>query len=235
MPTLRHVLGGLKQRIAPPFQRSYAQCGEDVIADYLLTGLLGFTRPTYLDIGAHHPWHLSNTYAFYRKGCRGVCVEPDPVLFRRIRHARSRDVCLNVGVGSLREVKELFVIDDPGLNTFSEQTRGALEEGHPFRVTRSVPVQIVPMNDILTKHFGPWPNFVSLDAESMDLEILRAVDFALYRPEVICVETLAYPELVKIASIGEFLKGVGYEVYADTHVNTIFVESGAWTRRRRCQ
>lgn len=233
MSALRRVLGGLRRRISPAFERSYAQCGEDLLAAYLVTGLLGIEKPAYLDIGAHHPWRLSNTYAFYRKGCRGVCVEPDPALFARIRKARPRDVCLNVGVGSRREAKDLFVFNDAGLNTFSPATRDAIGREGSAKMDKAVRVDVVPVNDVLAAHFDRWPNFVSLDTESMDLEILRAIDFDKYRPEAFCVETLAYPELTKIPEVGEFMRGVGYWAYADTYLNTIFVDAGAWERRRR--
>jgi hypothetical protein len=48
---------------------------------------------TYLDIGAHHPTRLSNTYLFYKRGFQGVVVEPDPELMGAIRRVRPRDVC----------------------------------------------------------------------------------------------------------------------------------------------
>jgi hypothetical protein len=52
---------------------SYAQCGEDLIVDFVFSGL----KPpsiSYLDIGAHHPTHLSNTYLFYRRGFAGFVL-----------------------------------------------------------------------------------------------------------------------------------------------------------------
>ena len=57
------------------------------------------TRPSYLDIGAHHPTHFSNTYFFYATGSSGVTVEPDPTLHAQLRNKRPNDVHLNVGVG----------------------------------------------------------------------------------------------------------------------------------------
>src|SRR4051812_7168126 len=79
---------------------SYSQCGEDLILEHILGEYLRIPQPSYLDLGAHHPTYLSNTYRFYRKGGSGVCVEPDPVLFAPLRAARPRDVCLNAGVGA---------------------------------------------------------------------------------------------------------------------------------------
>jgi glycosyltransferase involved in cell wall biosynthesis len=57
---------------------SYSQCGEDIIIDFLLTWLK-IKNPTYLDIGANDPVKLSNTYYFYKKGSRGVLIEPDSI------------------------------------------------------------------------------------------------------------------------------------------------------------
>src|SRR5690242_18514402 len=81
---------------------SYAQCGEDLIMDLIFTGLR-LPQPTYLDIGANDPVNFSNTYYFYQKGCRGVCVEPDPNLAEAFRRRRPKDTCLNAGVGVGRQ------------------------------------------------------------------------------------------------------------------------------------
>ena len=63
---------------------SYSQSGEDLIVDFIFQALK-IDNPTYLDIGAHHPSFINNTFFFYEKGCVGVCVEPDPTLFEKIK------------------------------------------------------------------------------------------------------------------------------------------------------
>ena len=45
---------------------SYSQCGEDLLVDYIFK-LRGIERPSYLDIGAHDPYYLSNTALFIRE------------------------------------------------------------------------------------------------------------------------------------------------------------------------
>lgn len=216
------------------WERSYAQSGEDMIAGFLFRAILGIPRPTYLDIGAHHPTHLSNTYHLYRTGCRGVCVEPDPVLAAGIARARPRDVVLDVGVGvDGRDAADLHVFDDRGFNTFSAEVSGQMVGRDGQRVREVIRVKLVPVNDILARHFDPWPNFVSIDTEGLDLEILRAIDFRRFRPEVFCVETLTSTTWLKIPEVGQFMASVGYEVYADTNLNTLFVESDTFKRRRK--
>ena len=65
---------------------SFSQNGEDLLIQAALA-MLGIKNPksmSYLDIGANHPFSLSNTYKFYREGGSGILVEPDPILYKRI-------------------------------------------------------------------------------------------------------------------------------------------------------
>src|SRR5688572_6735284 len=82
----------------PTGSESFSQSGEDLIVDFILNGV-GLSMPTYLDIGAHHPHYINNTYKFYKRGCRGVNIEPDPSLIVEFERIRSEDVNLNFGVG----------------------------------------------------------------------------------------------------------------------------------------
>lgn len=204
---------------------SYAQSGEDMIIDFIVTNK-GILKPTYLDIGAHHPFYLSNTYYFYKKGSRGVCIEPDPILFKEIKKFRPKDVCLNVGLGSKKGESEFYIIDPPTLNTFSKEEAEHLEKmGHNTLKTLRLPV--VPVKDILKEYFKHPPTIVSLDVEGMDMEILDQFSLKSYRPELFCIETITYTKDrkgKKIEEIFEFMKKNKYKVYADTYVNTIFVK-----------
>src|SRR5437762_10432735 len=119
---LPKLLRNLRDRFRKHDRASYAQSGEDIIAAVLLRDLLGIAAPTYLDIGAHHPSYLSNTYYFYKLGCSGVCVEPDPDLCQNIQRARTRDICLNAGIGMEQQTSaNFYVLSTRTLNTFSQE------------------------------------------------------------------------------------------------------------------
>lgn len=217
-------------------QKSYSQCGEDLIVDFILTQYFGKKVPSYLDIGAHHPIHISNTYRFYRKGGRGVCVEPDPALFKEFRRWRGRDTCLNVGIGASEEgVAEFYVMSSKSLNTFSK-TEAERYRGYGVqKIEKVVQLPLLPVNKVFEDYFPETPDFVSLDVEGMDLEILSALDFVRFRPTVFCVETLTYTEdrsEKKCNDIISFMEGKGYFPYADTYVNTIFVDREKWQNCR---
>ena len=88
----------LSRSAGPHYKKSYSQCGEDLIVQFVFE-TMNVARPTYLDIGAHHPTLLNNTYIFYQAGARGVNVEPDPALISRFNRVRPADVNLNCGIG----------------------------------------------------------------------------------------------------------------------------------------
>lgn len=213
--------------------KSYAQCGEDLITAYLLFNVLGITCPTYLDIGAHHPYELSNTYFFYRLRCAGVCVEANPILSARIQAVRQRDVCLNVGVsGKASAPAEFYVISPSTLSTFSKPECDLyLKNGYSLKEVIRIPR--LSINEVIQEQFQTAPNFVSIDTEGLDLEILRAFNFHKFRPEVFCVETVSHTTEEKIASIDTLMTSAGYLCYADTFINSIYVDKGRFEQRRR--
>ena len=212
------------------YQTSYAQCGEDIILRFLFD-LLEIPHPTYLDIGAHHATCLSNTYLFYRTGSRGVCVEPDPVLLKAFKLKRPGDRCLNIGISAGASEKLLFYIfNDPTLNTFAEKVRDEqIRAGR--KLEKTLEVSVLPINEVLQNYFTSCPNFISLDTEGMDLAILQKCDFAQFRPEAFCIETLTNLSERKMTEIIEFMAAKDYTIYGDTYINTIFVDRHRWFLR----
>ena len=63
-------------------KKSYAQNGEDLIIDFAFREVFKINQPSYLDIGAHHPFCFSNTQLFYERGSQGINVEANPFLHK---------------------------------------------------------------------------------------------------------------------------------------------------------
>lgn len=236
------VMGKLKKQLVhiffPYARRSFSQSGEDIIISDLFQRLK-IPHPSYLDIGANDPVSLSNTYRLYTRGSRGVCMEPNPVMYKKLRQKRSGDVCINAGIAfdDRREADfYVFPAQFHGLNTFSKEEADFWAETGNEEIGRHQPervirMKLIPVNEIISRHFTPYPNFISVDVEGLDLEILRTIDFEKYRPEVFCLETLGFRKgnkEFKKTDIIEFLAGKGYFVYADTYINTIFCRRDAY-------
>lgn len=212
---------------------SYAQCGEDLILECLCR-TLGIERVRYLDIGAHHPSYLSNTYHFYNSGGKGVCVEPDPSLFAEFPKKRPEDTHLNCGVGIEPGEADFFVMSTSTLNTFSREEAERYQSYGNQKILKVLKMKLMTVNEIIGKHFDRCPNLVSLDVEGLDYAILKSFDFEKLRPEVFCLETLSYTEDKserKLTEIIDLMHEKGYLTYADTYINTIFVDADVWKKR----
>jgi len=212
---------------------SYAQCGEDIILQYLFE-TLGVKKIRYLDVGAHHPTYLSNTYLFYQLGSSGVCVEPDPSLFKVFPIKRPRDTHLNCGVGVESGVADFFLMSTSTLNTFSREEAERYQSYGQQHILSTIQVKLESINKIIQNNFEATPDLVSLDIEGLDFLILQSFDFKKYRPKVFCLETLSYTEdrsERKLKEIIELMHDNGYRTYADTYINTIFVDEIAWAKR----
>lgn len=225
------LLDRLRPRPAAEGRRSYSQCGEDLIVRFVFDSLR-IPAPSYLDIGAHHPYRLNNTYIFYAAGSRGVNIEPDPALLAGFTETRPRDANLNIGIGEHEGVLKFFVMSVNTLNTFSAEEAQALEQGGKVRIEQIREVQVRTVNSVLAEQFlQDAPDFVSIDVEGGDLQILRSFDFSRWRPKVFCVETITYSDRRdgrKIPEIAALLQDQGYFAFADTYVNTIFVDRQVW-------
>lgn len=225
----RRLANFIRKKLGIYYQRSYSQCGEDLIVNFIFN-TLNVAHPTYLDIGAHHPKYLSNTHLFYRHGSRGVNIEPDPFLFRKIKKARRSDKNLNVGLASEAGQMKLHIFTSRTLNTFSEDEATKYVNGGHERIGSEL-IDVLTIDSVMNQYFEVTPDFVSLDVEGMDLEILQSIDFSRFRPTVFCIETITYSrtgEGEKLTSIDEMMADRGYLKYADTYINTIYVDSESW-------
>lgn len=211
---------------------SYSQCGEDLIIAFVLELIHGKRPMRYLDIGANHPFHLSNTAFLYQLGGEGVLVEPDPYYAKLLRSKRPRDSVVECGVHFTGEsIADFYVMDPPTLNTFSHQEMTRyVEMGHQLNETIQVKLQGV--NELLQQ--AGVIDFMNIDVEGLDQAILEALDWDRFRPTCVCVETISYEteeEPEKFNAIIELMKDKGYFPYADTFINTIFIDRRQWLNR----
>lgn len=232
------MLAKIKQKISSFKLRknvSYSQVGEDILVENALR-ILKIKRPSYLDIGANDPYILSNTYLLYSKGFSGVLVEADPYICKRLKNARVRDKVINVGVkrgGNSRE--HFYIMSNKVLNTFSKVEAERYASYGSTSIEEVKEIVTKSINVIIEENFTKCPNFISIDVEGLDYDIISDLDLNKYRPEVICIETLTYTEdntECKIQEIIEYMLGKNYMIYADTYINTIFVDREKWKNRK---
>ncbi len=174
---------------------------------------------------------MNNTFIFYKRGCSGVNIEPDPSLLSHFIKMRPRDVNVNKGVGFVKsgEVADFYIMSSNTLNTFSKEEADRISNSGGAFVKEIKQISLLPVNDVFEQYFpGKEVDFLSIDVEGLDFEILRSLNFQHYHPKVICVETAEHSWGCKITKRHEtidILLNNGYNIYADTGINSIFVRS----------
>jgi FkbM family methyltransferase len=200
---------------------SWSQFGEDL----LVSNIVGLERTNgfYVDVGCFHPIRYSNSYVFYRRGWRGLCIDPSPVSSRFWKQYRPRDIVVNEAVGPAgANAKYLEFHERPQYNrlTFGEEIP-PIEGG--FVPDRVSPVTVRPLAEILESHLpeNTVIDLLSIDCEGMDLEVLASNDFSRFRPRVMVVED---HDLSTQTTLTAFADSIGMKLVAQALVSKIFVD-----------
>lgn len=175
----------------------------------------------YVDVGCWHPKKLNNTYHLYREGWRGINIDIDEVKVEAFKVARPKDINIRCAVsnqvGEVEYWKHSFW---SSLNTLEEKKLDYPGEW------RKVSVHADTLTNLLdqTVYENRPIDFLSVDVEGHELPIFRSLDFARYRPKVICVETweLNLPRVMQ-SDLYEFLTSKGYIMINWIYLNLIFI------------
>lgn len=170
---------------------SFSQEGEDLI----LARLLGSkSRGFFVDIGAHHPLLYSNTYKFYLLGWRGVNIDALPGSMELFNKLRPEDINIEVPIAN-DDSNELtyYMFEVPALNTFSKRNAERILSNNPE-------YPLIAKKDIRPKRLETILNdlnlenreidFLNLDVEGLELEVLKSNNWNLFRPHYIVVESI---------------------------------------------
>jgi FkbM family methyltransferase len=203
----------IRKLLAKKFRISYSQLGEDILVSEILRKRSGVS---YVDIGANHPVFGSNTFYFYLRGGRGICVEPNKDYRILYEKTRPGDRFVN-GAVSDRDDKEItFYPSGSPTDAFASFDRDE-------NSTTAISIPNFYINNILGLMNQATIDFLSLDTETMDGKIIGAIDYEKFQISVICVET--NKDEKETSLIQNILHAHGYALMAMNPVNSIFVRN----------
>jgi FkbM family methyltransferase len=196
MQFLKKILpGNLKGKVrkalfgAENFGIHFAQSGEDLLVQAIMNSTVREGSGFYVDVGSYHPTIGSNTHLLYSKGWHGINIDPRPGSKRMFDQARPRDINLEVGVGRKPgKLTYYFISETSALNSFSRQTiadNGALD-----LITREIECPVMTLSQILNEHLKPGQtiDFLNIDTEGFEMEVLSTMDWKNNRPRIIAIE-----------------------------------------------
>lgn len=202
---------------------SYAQEGESLILErYFDSQVNGF----FVDVGAHHPKRFSNTYSFYKRGWRGVNIDPTPGVKELFDAERPADISFGVAVSDIEGLQDFYMFSEPALNTFS-RTLATEYQQVGCTLLETKPIETKRLSTLLEQcHIDRPIDFMSIDVEDHELPVLQSNDWSKFRPRVLLVEILNFdmkhPESFPVH---RFILDEGYELFAKT-CNTLFYKDG---------
>ncbi|MCK1734337.1 FkbM family methyltransferase [Bradyrhizobium sp. 138] len=207
---------------------SYAQAGEDVIVEGILAARLYKSQRTwdsvfYVEIGANHPVSTSSTYLMYQRGARGVLVEPNPELGALIRAVRPKDVLVpSVVLPAPQASATLFIGNAHELSSLDEAHVKSFGDFDGLGGIREhIEVSALGINELLT----PYANkidFLSIDCEGLDHDLVKAIDYERIRPSVIQCEPSEHFLKGNSARIINLMECRSYRLAARSDINVIF-------------
>lgn len=187
--------------------RHYSQFAEDVsIIRQFPKRYKGF----FVDVGCFHPVKYNNTYRLYRNGWRGVNIDIDQIKIEGFRIRRPKDV--NIACAVSDKTGEITYWSN-GFYSLTITLDAAFAAGKPGYIAKKARTDT--LNNILagTKYRDRQIDFLTVDAEGHDLNVLQSLDFEKYAPRLIAVETHEETlDAVLQDETFQYLSGVGYDL-----------------------
>jgi FkbM family methyltransferase len=179
----------------------------------------------YVDVGAYDPIQLSNTYHFYKKGWRGINIDATPGLMKRFNDIRPNDINIECAVGAAGIEVDFFVYDMPAINSVSQRGLTYAKETFGSDPRTTVKVQSKPLSVLLDENIPSDVkeiDFMTIDVEGADEEVLRSNNWDKYRPKYLCVEEHVSSKL-RDSPISEFLTTMRYELVGRVGPTSFFM------------
>ena len=184
-----------------------------------------------VDVGASNGFYMSNSFPFIARGWRAVLIEPHPVAFekfKKLHEDKPEVVCLNFACAETDGQRPLYFAKN---SSNSSHSTLCIDDSPRWRAVRSDKfsmVEVRRLDGILAEQKIPADfGILTVDAESMDYEVLLGLDLKKWRPRLIVTENYE----PKDAQKAQHLKAHGYRHAGQLTVNAFWVkeQEGVWT------
>ena len=206
-------------------KKTYSTFGEDLIIEkYFEKKKKGF----YVDIGCYHPLEGNNTYLLFKKGWNGINVDVNSLSVDLFNKARVNDYNVNLAVSNQKKRLKIYYRKKINmLNTTSKKlAKIHFRNGFEEKIIGASSLNSIINNSKFKKN---KIDFLNIDVEGSELDVLKSLNFKRFKPKLICVEIHNHEEMynedldyLKRNAVYKFLIKKGYKIFWNKGFSFIF-------------
>ena len=186
-----------------------------------------YRKGKYLDLGCFHPVRDNNTYQLYKKKWNGINIDLNPLTIELFNFSRSRDINLNIALSRKSEKKNFYFFGEfSPLNTLDSNHLNFLKKNFNIKKDqyKIKKIKTENINKILNKYKLIIIDYLNIDLEGQEYDVLRDFNFKKYKVNLLSVEMLSHNSLSKKLSkkIDDLLKKNDFKLIYKTGVNYFY-------------
>ena len=165
-------------------KKSYSFGGCDLIIDYIFKSK---NKGFYLDVGCQHPISSNNTYLLYKKGWNGINIDLDIKNINLFNLERPNDINICACLSSKNDIKDLYFYHSGSpINSLEIKTT---KNKSNYTIKK---INTISLNSILKNFKTLNIDYLNIDVEGHEMEVLKGFDIKYYQPKVISIEFLDF-------------------------------------------
>ena len=181
----------------------------------------------FVDIGCFHPTRHNNTYRMYKSGWRGINIDLNPLTIELFNFARGKDININAAISDQEETKKLYFVDELNTqNTLEANHLSFLKNHHNLKEEEisQQEIKTQKLDKILDSYNFNDIDFMNIDVEGHELNILNSIDFLKYNIKFICIEMIDHNDQAKLVNekLNAILKKNDYVLAKKIDFNFIY-------------
>ena len=154
----------------------FAEFAEDVMVNRIFKN---HKKGIYIDIGAYHPYKGSLTYMLFKKGWRGMNVDLSRTSIDLFNIARPKDLNICCAISNKTEKKTYYE------NSPVNQQNSLIKQNDQ---QKEIEIEAYRLADLLTSKNFENPDYLNIDTEGNEMDVLEGIDFNKVKPKLVTIE-----------------------------------------------
>ena len=154
----------------------YGEFGEDILINRILKNI---KTGRYVDVGCYHPFKGSLTVQLYKRGWRGINIDLSKSSIDLFNLVRKKDINLNIAVSDFNGQTNYFE------NSPINQQNSLIKSDDNQKMIKT---DCKNLNFILGENKFEKFEYLNIDVEGNENNVIKGIDFSKYRPILITIE-----------------------------------------------